>query len=73
MFAAIAIGDLFAAGEVAFIMSIGAILEDRTVDRAKKGLKKLISLAPVQARRMENGNETMIQTDEIKIGDRLRV
>lgn len=30
MIAAIAIGDLFAAGEVAFIMEIGAILEDMT-------------------------------------------
>ena len=41
MFAAIGIGDLFAAGEVAFIMAIGAILEDMTTERAKKGLKKL--------------------------------
>ncbi|MBR3998255.1 MAG: cation-transporting P-type ATPase, partial [Clostridia bacterium] len=46
MIAAIAIGDLFAAGEVAWIMAIGAILEDMTTERAKKGLKKLISLAP---------------------------
>ena len=44
MIAAIAIGDLFAAGEVAFIMAIGAILEEKTTERAKKGLKKLISL-----------------------------
>ena len=40
MFAAIAIGDLFAAGEVAWIMAIGAILEDMTTNRARKGLKK---------------------------------
>ncbi|MDE5588296.1 MAG: cation-transporting P-type ATPase, partial [Acetatifactor sp.] len=32
MIAAIAIGDLFAAGEVAFIMEIGAILEDMTTN-----------------------------------------
>ena len=36
MFAAIAIGDLFAAGEVAFIMEIGAILEDMVTERAKR-------------------------------------
>lgn len=36
MIAAIAIGDLFAAGEVVFIMAIGAILEDMTTNRAKK-------------------------------------
>ena len=39
MFAAIAIGDLFAAGEVAFIMAIGALLEEATTNRAKKALK----------------------------------
>lgn len=39
MFAAIAIGDIFAAGEVAFIMAIGALLEDKTAERAKKGLR----------------------------------
>ena len=50
MIAAICIGDLFAAGEVAFIMEIGAILEDMTTERAKKGLKKLISLTPTQGR-----------------------
>lgn len=36
MFAAIAIGDLFAAGEVAFIMAIGALLEEATTNRAKR-------------------------------------
>ena len=36
MIASIAVGDLFAAGEVAFIMEIGAILEDMTTNRAKK-------------------------------------
>ncbi|OJT84254.1 copper-translocating P-type ATPase [Clostridioides difficile] len=73
MIAAIMIGDLFAAGEVAFIMAIGAILEDRTTERAKKGLKNLISLTPVQARRIINGNEEMVKTEEIKVDDILRV
>ena len=45
MIAAILIGDLFAAGEVAFIMEIGALLEDMTTQRAKKRLKNLISLS----------------------------
>lgn len=53
MFAAIAIGDLFAAGEVVFIMAIGALLEEATTNRAKKGLKKLISLAPTMGRRLK--------------------
>ena len=73
MVAALAIGDIFAAGEVAFIMAVGAILEEKTTERAKKGLKKLISLAPTQGRRIQNGKEEMIPADEIRKGDILRI
>ena len=73
MFAAIAIGDLFAAGEVVFIMAIGALLEDMTTNRAKKGLKNLLSLAPVQGRKLENGKERMIPAEKICRDDILRV
>lgn len=73
MFAAIAIGDLFAAGEVAFIMAIGALLEETTTNRAKKGLKNLISLAPTKGRRLRNGKEEMISAEEIRKGDILRI
>lgn len=73
MFAAIAIGDVFAAGEVAFIMAIGELLEDKTTERAKKGLKNLISLAPTRGRRIVNGVEETVDAAEIKVGDILRV
>jgi len=74
MIAAILIDDLFAAGEVAFIMAIGAILEEKTVERAKKGLKKLINLAPQQGRRiLADGNEEMVKAEEIKKNDILRI
>lgn len=73
MIAAIAIGDLFAAGEVAFIMAIGAILEDKTTDRAKRGLKKLIGLAPTKGRRIRDGKEELIRAEEIRVGDILRI
>lgn len=73
MIAAIIIGDLFAAGEVAFIMAIGAILEEMTTDRAKKGLKKLIALAPSQGRRISNGSEEMIPAEKIRENDILRI
>jgi heavy metal translocating P-type ATPase len=65
--------NLFAAGEVAFIMSIGAILEEKTVDRAKKGLKRLISLAPEQGRVIRGGTEEMLPIEQVKVGDALRV
>lgn len=73
MLAAIAIGDIFAAGEVAWIMAISAILEDKTTERAKKGLKKLISLAPTQGRLLFNGEEVIIPAEKISLGDILRV
>ena len=73
MIAAILIGDVFAAGEVAFIMAIGEILEDKTTERAKKGLHKLISLVPQTGRRITNETEEIISVDQIKINDILRV
>ncbi len=73
MIASIAIGEMFAAGEVAFIMAIGAILEERTVERAKKGIKQLISLAPDTGRRITDGKEEIIAVTAIQKGDVLRV
>lgn len=77
MVASIAIGEFFAAGEVAFIMAIGAILEDQTVKRAQKGLKNLISLTPVQGRRISfdilGSHEEMVLVEQIQKGDILRV
>jgi len=74
MIAAIFIDDLFAAGEIAFIMAIGAILEEKTAQRAKKGLKNLIRLAPQQGRRiLTDGKEEMVKTEEIRQNDILRI
>jgi len=74
MIAAIFIDDLFAAGEIAFIMAIGAILEEKTAQRAKKGLKNLIRLAPQQGRRiLTDGKEEVVKTEEIRQNDILRI
>ena len=73
MIASLLIGEIFAAGEVAWIMALGALLEDWTVERAKKGLRNLINLTPQTGRRIVDGKEEMISVDEIKIGDILRI
>jgi len=73
MIAAILIGDLFAAGEVAFIMEIGALLEDMTTARARKGLKKLIALTPQTGRVIRDGKETIVPAAEIQKDDILRI
>lgn len=73
MFAALAVGDYFAAGEVAFIMSVGAILEEKTTERARRGLDKLIGLSPQKGRRVKDGREEMLLVEQIASGDLLRV
>ncbi|MBO5966510.1 MAG: cation-translocating P-type ATPase, partial [Methanobrevibacter sp.] len=73
MVASLLIGEIFAAGEVAWIMALGALLEDWTVERAKKGLRNLINLTPQTGRRIVDDKEEMISVDEIKIGDILRI
>jgi len=73
MIASVFINEIFAAGQVAFIMAIGAILEDKTIERAKRGIKNLISLIPEQGRLINGGKEEFILTGQIKIDDVLRV
>lgn len=73
LIAALLIGDIFAAGEVAFIMALGEMLEDMTTDKAKAGIEKLISLTPQQARRIVNESESMIALEEIQIDDVIRI
>lgn len=75
--ASVAIGEIFAAGEIAFIMAIGEILEDITVNRAKKGISQLIKLSPQQGCKIikENGKTTekIVPIEEIYKDDILRV
>ena len=65
--------EFFAAGEVAFIMQIGSILEDFTSDRAKKGISKLIKLSPKKANIFVDGQIKIIEADQVKLGDILQV
>ena len=48
LIASVIIGEDFAAGEIAFIMQLGALLEDLTVARARAGIEKLVHLTPGQ-------------------------
>lgn len=71
--ASVAIGETFAAGEVAFIMTIGAYLEERTVAKARAGIEKLVHLTPATARIVEAGEQRIIPAEQVKVGDTLRV
>ena len=50
LLASVFIGEDFAAGEVAFIMQLGGLLEELTVARARAGIEKLVHLTPRTAR-----------------------
>lgn len=73
LIASVLIGEDFAAGEVAFIMQLGALLEDLTVARARAGIEKLVHLTPQTARVLDGDNERIIPAERVKIGDRIRV
>ena len=73
LIASICIHEDFAAGEVAFIMQIGALLEDLTVAKARNGIEKLVRLTPWTARVIENENEKVIAAADVKKGSILRV
>lgn len=71
--ASILIGQTFAAGEVAFIMTLGALLEERTVAKAREGIEKLAHLTPPTARVVRDGIENIIPAEQVKVSDILRV
>lgn len=73
LIASVIIGEIFAAGEISVIMTIGALLEDLTVQKAKSGIENLVKLTPKQARIIRNNKEIMINADDIEIGDIVRV
>ena len=73
LIASVAIGEDFAAGEVAFIMQLGALLEDLTVAKARAGIEKLVRLTPRTARVLTAEGERIVPAQEVQLGDRLRV
>lgn len=73
LIASICIGEDFAAGEVAFIMQIGGLLEELTVAKARAGIEKLVHLTPRTARRQGPDGEEIISAEQVRVGDLLRV
>jgi heavy metal translocating P-type ATPase len=73
LIASIVTGEVFAAGEVAFIMTIGAYLEQRTVSKARAGIERLVSLKPATARIVRAGEELIVDAASVAAGDVLRV
>ena len=73
LIASVCIGEIFAAGEVAFIMQLGGLLEELTVAKARAGIEKLVHLTPQTARIVSGGAERVVPAEEVRVGDVLRV
>ena len=73
LIASVCIGEDFAAGEVAFIMQLGGLLEDLTVAKARAGIEKLVHLTPRTARVLSPAGEKVVPAEEVQVGDLLQV
>lgn len=71
--ASVIIGEDFAAGEVAFIMQLGALLEELTVARARAGIEKLVKLTPRTARVLHDRQADILPAEQVRVGDLVRV
>ena len=73
LLASLAVGEYFAAGEVAFIMQLGTLLEDYTAARANAGLEKLVDMTPRTARVTREGKEVTVSAETVTVGEVLTV
>lgn len=71
--ASVAIGEVFAAGEIAVIMTLGGYLEERTVNKARKGIERLVDLTPEKARVMREDVEVVVDVEAVAVGEAVRV
>ena len=73
LIASVCIGEDFAAGEVAFIMQVGGLLEELTVAKARAGIEKLVKLTPETARVINGEKEEIIPAEKVMVGNILKV
>ncbi len=71
--ASLALGEWFAAGEVALIMEIGGFLEDYSANKAGKGIEALADMSPRTGRIVDENGEREVPVEEIEPGQVLKV
>ncbi len=60
---------VFAAGEVAFLMALGGLIEAWTVKSSRKGIERLVNMSPKTANVKVGDNIETVKIADIKIGD----
>ena len=74
LIASVAVGEYFAAGEVALIMQLGGLLEELTAARARAGIERLVEMTPRTARLVgPDGNVREVEAASVAVGDVVRV
>lgn len=70
---AVILGYVEEAAALAFLYSIAEALEDKAMDRARTGLRALLTLVPETATVLRDNTAVEMPASEIRIGDVLRV
>jgi len=65
---AVTIGEVLEAGAIAFLFSLAELLEDFSVDRARRSIESLFELAPDTAMVLEDGGEVRRYLQELRPG-----
>lgn len=62
---------IFAAGEIAFLMALGEMIEEWTVKKSRKGIEALIALAPKLAvrKKADGSGREVVSVEELVAGD----
>ena len=60
---------IFAAGEIAFFMALGGLIEDWTIGKSRKGIQRLLEMSPKTATIKMGSNYETIAISKLKIGD----
>ena len=71
--AAFCLGQFDEAAMVAILFQIGELLEDKAVDRSRKNIEDLAGIRPDTARKLVDGEETVLPAEQITVGDQISV
>jgi Cd2+/Zn2+-exporting ATPase len=63
------LGEFLEAGAIAFLFAFAELLEDYSVDRARRSIEALMELAPERATVERDGSEQAVRADEVEVGE----
>ena len=60
---------IFAAGEIAFFMAVGGLIEDWTIGKSRQGIERIIEMTPKTATIKMGSNYQQVSIMQLKVGD----